>query len=350
MKYTKLAAAMVACAALGAAAPSQAARLSANLAGGFNTFDDRSREMVFDNGDGVFSVGDVFVGLLKIDERTEPSAAGIDDQELYAVFSLQVESAGAVVGGRRDVSWTATTVAGLTLSDILGVPLPAQDRAGDALGVVFSDVGLDFTINQEPGVNFGDVDGSGQFDGLDYIHELSTNGTMELVVGFLPDADPEDDDFFTGNLTAGPLAALNVTTESTNIGTLEAGLSVLTNLTGRELLREVCRPGSSEFPIGQVGAPCLNFGAGDSKHDVTITGTLNGLANAAIRDDFFANGALANPGDFSSVTRGGVTYNVYGVGDDVSFRLAAVPEPATLAILGVSLLGLGFGRRASRRG
>lgn len=357
MKLKNLAAAIASCAAVAVAAPASAAPLANLISGGFNTFDDQSYDMFFDiDGNGLVSDGDVTVGLLRIDDVTEPSTINLGARELYAVFALEVTNTFTQgVGGPGFFNWIPSTVPGLTLAEIVGSPLPAQDRAGDALAAVYTDVGFDYIADQSAGT-IGDVDGNAGFTGLDYIHSLSTTGTLELVAGFLPAAEPEDDDFINVNLpTTSALGILNGATQNDLFASFNGGLSILTNLSGRTFLREVCTPLDA---TGGPGTPCALGSA--TKHDMRLDGTVNGLSQAAVNEDFFGNTGVDDAGDpdfipgaagSMEVCSGGActNYMVYGAGNDSIFRIASVPEPATLAIVGLGLLGIGFGRRVASR-
>ena len=99
---------------LGLGAPAQAGYLSSILTSGVdNVFEDQSREAFFDNGDGVFGVGDILTGFIRIDDKTGPDAIDIDNR-MYIIFSQEVTS---VVGTSIEFG-AVTSDAGLTLAGL----------------------------------------------------------------------------------------------------------------------------------------------------------------------------------------------------------------------------------------
>jgi len=83
---------------LSLAAPAQASYFSSTIETGVNNYQDQSREIYVDaNGDGLFGVGDVLTGFLRIDNKIGPT--GIDLQNrVYVIFSQEVKSIGGNAG------------------------------------------------------------------------------------------------------------------------------------------------------------------------------------------------------------------------------------------------------------
>src|SRR5215475_5850089 len=99
----------------------QAGFLSSTFVSGTNNlYEDRSREAYVDvNGNKLFDVGDVLFGVYRLDAQTSPNTTNLNNQ-VYVVFSNQVTAISGNV-----ISFGPTTVAGLTLSDLIGSPTPA---------------------------------------------------------------------------------------------------------------------------------------------------------------------------------------------------------------------------------
>jgi hypothetical protein len=350
-------ASVVAVAALlaGAADDADAAKLKKNVVkGAINSFEDQSREALIDvDGSTSLSTGDVFAGFLRLDDRSAPTAKALADNELYIAFSLQVASITDVGGGTSIIGWAPTVTPGLTLDELLagsigGSVLPPQGIPGGAMAAAFSDIGSNL-LAASP----GDVNADGQTDFIDYIAHINTTGTLELVAG-LGGLPTQIDDHFIGTISsASPIlapAGLGILNNLTLVGGsvfagFHSGLSILTNLTGLGFAEIV--PDLVEF---LAGAGPVTF------HDVGVfTGDLSGGCEVAQAPAFFGNSLpqfnpLCTPitltGTVAATT--GVSYEFYGVVDNADVSVAPIPEPATVALLGAGLLGLGAVRRRWR--
>jgi hypothetical protein len=141
-----------------------------------NFYEDQNRESVFDiNGNNKVDAGDVFVGYVRIDDRSSPLPGESVSNDVYGVFSLQVASiTPTAIGGSTlyNIVYAPTTVAGLRLSDLGVTNTDANSLAG-----VYGDVGANY-ITASP----GDVDGDGRLSILDFTSAITAN-TLDMVVG-----------------------------------------------------------------------------------------------------------------------------------------------------------------------
>lgn len=128
----------------------------------------------------------------------------------------------------------------------------------------------------------------------------ASDGDTWAALGFGGDAD----EYFNASLAANNLAALLASASTGSVGTENFGLSVLQNDTGLD------------FGLQSCGLFC---GAGDGMVQVVGGGVLKGG---------------------QGLTNGAVTRS------DVDAQVAPVPEPGTIALVSLGLLGLGvMGRR-----
>ncbi|HDZ62307.1 MAG TPA: hypothetical protein ENH40_04085, partial [Nitrospirae bacterium] len=112
---------------LGLAGPAQASYGTSVITNGSNTFEDQSREAYFDvNSDGIFGVGDVLTGFIRIDNKTKPNGLDLDNH-IYAIFSQEITSISGTsieygaVGAGNGLSLSELGVAGAIPSDIIAL-------------------------------------------------------------------------------------------------------------------------------------------------------------------------------------------------------------------------------------
>jgi len=162
-----------------------------------NTLEDQSREAFIDRNplgdapDGVFGVGDVLVGFVRIDNKSPPP--GATPNHMYAIFSQQITSFGIFIPGViAVVNFSPTTAAGLTLSALTGVgPASGIVALYDSVPVFPTDL-----IATSP----GDLTGNGTTNLFDYFKSIKDNGTLQLIAGF-GGAASQADDYFKATVT-----------------------------------------------------------------------------------------------------------------------------------------------------
>jgi len=300
-----------------------------------NFYEDQNRESIFDmDNSGSVTVGDVFVGWARIDDRTLPSPGETVGDDLYAIFSVQVEAITQTdldTAQLYSISYGETTVTGLTMSDLTGTVAPAG-----SLGAVYEDVGADL-INNSP----GDIDGLPGLSIFDFIAQIS-NDTLDLIAGLEDDVDhwlstalvPTAADAFA-DLTL--LESATITGGIAGLISFHSGMGILFTAQGDE----DCTAASTWCWGRQVQDDAEGLA---TLHELSIqNGDISGASDLLYEQTvspFFGTWIDAN----------GNEIKFYGASSNADFAVAPVhvPEPSLLALMGISLLGLGVARRRLR--
>lgn len=311
MKIAKHALAAGVVLALGSGAASAASVSSLLFAD--TLFEDDSAEAHNDvNGNGILDTGDRLRGILRITKLDDNNSSASEDllpgsgnQELAGIFETEVVATcapGSLLLG------ACGAYAGTPFADYLFGP--SATFAGEfglsagAVVALFVDSAHEFTIGAATGGVACTTTGAGG----DCESNIS-NGTLWASAGM---GDP--DDIWRATFAPVSLAVFSTVDTSTALGSFQFRLSVLDNLTGKQLGDD-----GNQRPCGAI---CGNGVGADGLVDLTGSGSLLGRLNAL--------GAPVTP---------------YDATDDTDFSMS-VPEPGTLSLLGMSLLGAGL---ASRR-
>ena len=326
LNLRKLTSVMLVAGLLAAVGAAQAATISGGLVNGQNTILDESRETYVDaNTNGIFDVGDVIYGYIRISDF-QPSAAQANNQ-VYGVFSQRVK-AGSM---GQLISFEATT-GSLSLNSLLGGDANVNASAIAAFydrPTAFVDL-----ISSQPT--------GGATTMRDYIDYIRGAGTLRLVGGLDRATD------FVNSLTSTPAVAIGVANSVFLNPLLTTNFAVSLN-TGA--LTASYKPGLNL----NLQAIVNNFTLGVAMSEIGITGNTTGANGGGILPAPTSSWLTAGPGGVAQCSvpnpAGGFTNTPCGFADKNNFTLnvTKVPEPGSLALVGLAMIGLaGVARRKSR--
>jgi hypothetical protein len=210
---------------------------------------------------------------------------------------------------------------------------------GSQLAALYEDVGTDFVVNA-PAAN---ADGIAGLTVGDFVAAIAAAGALDLTAGFGTGATNADDNWEFQVLTApgvdpiGNLALLNAFTQAGGLGgsltDFDAGLTILDPTDQFNELVLLARTNTlHQLTVVNGGVS----GAADK-----CFGTVNPFMSTVNTAASTCNGQAVGAFDFG----GGVTALYYGFTSNADFNVNSVPEPGSIALLGIALLAFAAARR-----